>query len=75
MSEGRLYCALPNAFLCRKELAADCTSNGNDLVGLAFIKPNEDKTLRSGDMIARETILEVVKCVDNGNVRPSLERR
>src|ERR1700737_3926126 len=26
-------------------------------------------------MIARETILEVVKCVDNGNVRPSLERR
>ena len=48
---------------------------GNDLVGLAFIKPNEDKTLRSGDMIARETILEVVKCVDNGNVRPSLERR
>jgi hypothetical protein len=52
-----------------------CASNGNDLVGLASIKPNEDKTLRSGDMIARETILEVVKCVDEGNVRPSLERR
>ena len=58
-----------------RELAAGCTSNGNDLVGLASIKPNEDKTLRSGDMIARETILEVVKCVDEGNVRPSLERR
>jgi hypothetical protein len=48
---------------------------GNDLVGLASIKPNEDKTLRSGDMIVRETLLEVAKCVDEGNVRPSLERR
>lgn len=44
MPEGRLYCALPNAFLCRKELAAGCISNGNDLVGFASIKPNEDNT-------------------------------
>jgi len=58
MSEGRLYCALPNAFLCRKGLAAGCDSNGNDLVGLASIKPNKDKTLRSSDMIARETVWE-----------------
>jgi hypothetical protein len=75
VSEGRLYCALPNAFLCRKELAAGRTSNGNDLVGLAFIKPNEGKTLRSGDMIARETILEVVKCVDEGPTKSRTSMR
>jgi hypothetical protein len=33
-------------------LAAGCTANGNELVGLASIKPNKDKILRSGDMIA-----------------------
>jgi hypothetical protein len=60
---------MPNAFLCRKSWRR-VASNGNDLVGLASIK-----TLRSADMIARETILEVVKCVDEGNVRPNLERR
>ena len=66
--DGRPYSALPNAFLYRKELVAGCTCNGKDLVGLASIKPNEDKTLRRGDMIARETGLEVVKRVDGGNV-------
>jgi Protein of unknown function (DUF2865) len=70
MPEGRLYCALPNAFLCRKELAAGCTSNGNDLVGLASIKPKEDKTLRSGDMI-----VEAWKATEVRTICPVLNRQ
>jgi hypothetical protein len=41
--------ALPNAILCRKEFAASRTSNGNDLVGLASIKPMRTRPLRSGN--------------------------
>jgi hypothetical protein len=47
---------------------AGCTCNGKDPVGLASIKPDDDKTLRRGDLIARETGLEVVKRVEEGNV-------
>jgi hypothetical protein len=66
--EGRSYSALPNAFLYRKEIVAGCTCNGRDPVGLASIKPEDDKTLRRGDLVARETGLEVVKRIDDGNV-------
>ena len=66
--DGRRYSALPNAFLYRKELVAGCTCNGKDVVGLASIKPGEDKTLRRGDIIANETGLEVVKRIDDGDV-------
>jgi hypothetical protein len=66
--DGRAYTALPNAFLYRKELVAGCTCNGKDPAGLASIKPEDDKTLQRGDLIARETGLEVVKRVDDGNV-------
>ena len=66
--DGRPYSALANAFLYRKELVAGCNCNGKDPVGLASIKPEEDKTLRRGDMIATETGLEVVKRVNAGNV-------
>ncbi len=65
--DGRPYSALPNAFLYRKELVAGCTCNGKGPVGLASIKPDEDKTLRRGDLVARENGLEVVKRVDDGN--------
>jgi hypothetical protein len=66
--DGRSYSALPNAFRYRKEIVAGCTCNGKDPVGLASIKPDEDKTLRRGDLIARKTGLEVVKRVEDGNV-------
>ena len=65
--DGRSYSALPNAFRYRKEIVAGCTCNGKDPVGLASIKPDDDKTLRRGDLIARETGLEVVKRVEDGN--------
>ncbi len=66
--DGRPYSALPNAFLYRKELVAGCTCNGKDLVGLATIKPDRDTTLRRGDLIARETGLELVRRADAGHV-------
>jgi hypothetical protein len=64
--DGRPYSALANAFRYRKELVAGCTCNGKDVVGLASVKPDEDKTLRRGDIVARETGLAVVKRVDEG---------
>ena len=66
--DGRAYSALPNAFLYRKELVAGCTCNGKDTVGLASIKPDQDTTLRRGDLIARETGLELVRRADAGHV-------
>jgi len=63
--DGRPYSALPHAFLYRKELVAGCTCNGKNPVGLASIKPDEDKSLRNGDLVARATGLEVVKRSDD----------
>ena len=76
--DGRSYSALPSAFLYRKELVAGCTCNGKDVVGLATVKPDQDKTLRRGDLIAKETGLEVVKRIDDGTVsytKVSIETR
>ncbi|MBA2401146.1 MAG: DUF2865 domain-containing protein [Bradyrhizobium sp.] len=76
--DGRAYSALPNAFRYRKELVAGCTCNGKDVVGLASLKPDQDKTLRRGDMIAKGTGLDVVKRVDDGAVsytKASVETR
>lgn len=64
--DGKPYSALANAFRYRKELVAGCTCNGKDVVGLASVKPDEDRTLRRGDIVARETGLTVVKRVDEG---------
>ena len=47
---------------------AGCTCNGKNPVGLASIKPDEDKTLRNGDLVARATGLEVVKRADEHHV-------
>lgn len=66
--DGRPYSALANAFRYRKELVAACTCNGKDVVGLASVKPSEDKTLRRGDIVVQESGLEVVKRIDDGNV-------
>jgi hypothetical protein len=67
--DGKSYSALPNAFRYRKELVAGCTCNGKDMIGLASIKAEDDKTLRRGDVVATKDGLEVVNSVSDG--RPS----
>ena len=46
--DGKPYSSLPNAFRYRKELVAGCTCTGKDVIGLASIKIEDDKTLRRG---------------------------
>ena len=49
---GKPYSSLPNAFKYREQLVNGCTCNGKDPVGLASIDVKDDKTLRSGDIVA-----------------------
>jgi Protein of unknown function (DUF2865) len=63
--ERKLYSALPNAFQYRKKLVPGCTCNGQDVIGLASIKVEDDKTLRQDDMIASSDGLKVVHTVSN----------
>ena len=49
---GKSYSKLPNAFRYRSELVAGCTCNGKDSLGLAQIEPENDPTLRKGDIVA-----------------------
>jgi hypothetical protein len=49
---GKPYSELPNAFRYRSELVAGCTCNGNDQIGLAPVKIENDPTLRRGDIVA-----------------------
>jgi uncharacterized protein DUF2865 len=49
---GKPYSKLPNAFRYRSELVAGCTCNGKDSLGLARIEPENDPTLRKGDIVA-----------------------
>lgn len=51
-SSGKSYSDLPNAFRYRKELVAGCTCNGKDSAGLSPVKPEDDPTLRKGDIVA-----------------------
>src|SRR6202011_4173253 len=50
--KGKPYSELPNAFRYRNELVAGCTCNGNDQIGLAPVKIEDDPTLRRGDIVA-----------------------
>jgi hypothetical protein len=59
--EGKLYSALPNAFRYRRELVPGCTCNGKDVIGLAQVKIEDDRTIRLGDMIASKDGLEVIR--------------
>jgi hypothetical protein len=52
--DGKPYSSLPNAFRYRKELVAGCTCNGKDVIGLASVKIEDDKTLRRGDLFANK---------------------
>ncbi len=49
---GKPYSQLPNAFRYRNEMVAGCTCNGEDQVGLAPVKIENDPTLRRGDLVA-----------------------
>ena len=59
-SDGKPYSALQNAFRYRKELVVGCTCNGKDVIGLASIKPENDRTLRQGDLVASAHGFKVV---------------
>jgi hypothetical protein len=50
--EGTRYGDLPNAFVFRQHLVADCTCNGRDAFGLASINAESDPTLQPGDVVA-----------------------
>ena len=56
---GQPYSELPNAFRYRNEVVSGCSCNGNDSVGLASIKIEDDPTLHSGDIVAEPNGLMV----------------
>jgi hypothetical protein len=49
---GKRYSDLSNAFAYRKHLVAGCTCNGKAPEGLAHVSPQNDPTLRPGDIVA-----------------------
>lgn len=51
-SDGKRYADLPNAFIYRKQIVADCTCNGRTPGGLVRTDAKSDPTLRAGDIIA-----------------------
>ncbi len=51
-SDGKRYSDIPNAFVYRARLIADCTCDGKSPTGLARIDANHDETLRQGDIVA-----------------------
>jgi hypothetical protein len=50
--DGTRYADLPNAFVYRDKFVDGCTCNGQDQFGIARIEPNDDWTLRPGDIVA-----------------------
>ena len=67
--KGQAYSTLANAFRHRKELVDGCRCNGKNVVGLARIKPEDDGTLRQGDMLATADGMKVVRTVIDGEAR------
>jgi hypothetical protein len=51
-SNGKRYSEIPNAFVYRQKLVADCTCDGKSPTGLVQIDAREDPTLRPGDIVA-----------------------
>ena len=56
---GSRYADLPNAYLYRKQMTANCSCNGRSAAGLAHIAPQDDPTLRPGDVVATASGLVV----------------
>jgi hypothetical protein len=58
--DGSRYADLPTAFLYRKKLVNGCTCNGRTAFGLVPYNPQDDATLRPGDVVAtREGLMAV----------------
>ncbi|MFN3350384.1 DUF2865 domain-containing protein [Pseudorhodoplanes sp.] len=49
---GQRYVDLPNAFVYRDKVVADCTCNGQSPMGLVPFDDEDDPTLRPGDIVA-----------------------
>jgi hypothetical protein len=49
---GQRYSNLPNAFVYREKLVADCTCDGKSPIGLVRFDEADDPTLRPGDIVA-----------------------
>jgi hypothetical protein len=49
--DGKNYSSIANAFVYRDRLVSDCSCNGHDTAGIAAMDPEEDPTLRAGDIV------------------------
>lgn len=58
---GTRYADLDNAFTYRDKVVENCTCNGKDALGLARVDIAEDTSLRSGDIVANNEGLTVVR--------------
>jgi hypothetical protein len=72
--DGTRYADLPNAYLYRDKLVADCTCNGKDVFGLAKIEATKDPTLRPGDLIATDQGLMAYRAGKRGNRQAEFTR-
>lgn len=52
---GQRYSSLPNAFVYRDKVVADCSCTGKSPLGLVAFEDAEDPTLRPGDIVATNT--------------------
>ena len=49
--DGKNYSSIANAFVYRDRLVSDCSCNGRDTAGIAAMDPEQDPTLRVGDIV------------------------
>jgi hypothetical protein len=52
---GQRYTDLPNAFVYREKMVADCSCDGKSPLGLVRFDDADDPTLRTGDIVATES--------------------
>ena len=67
--DGSRYADLPTAFLFRKKLVDGCTCNGRTAFGLVPPRPEDDATLRPGDVVATPNGLMAVTA--SGQLAPA----
>ena len=67
--DGSRYADLPTAFLFRKKLVNGCTCNGRTAFGIVPASPEDDPTLRPGDVVATRNGLMAV--TGSGQLAPA----
>ena len=67
--DGSRYADLPTAFLFRNKLVAGCTCNGRTAFGIVPQSPENDPTLRPGDVVATRNGLMAVTA--SGQLAPA----